>query len=290
LAKEIKDLFDKNGINIRVTSGKRPAGVVGKAGARSHHVQGNAVDIVPGAGESFDSIRRKMSSNPEILQFFHTNGLGVIDETTAAVMRKTGATGKHFHIGPDRWALRTWSGWANNIPSNYSTSLNYILNGNTIDKAAELISREENNTSFNSPLSGKMLTGYALKGERHKTYGYGLMYNPEYPGKTMAQVQSTYTQPELQRLAKKTIANNLQTIDSYGLRLSENQKIVMAHRYHFGPKVGQEFMEYMQRNGVPSAQEFFNWWHNRCAQMKNADKYLKGWDNSLKREMQLWQS
>lgn len=111
LDKEIKALFDSAGINIKVTSGKRKAGAVGNAGARSHHVGGNAVDIVPGNGETFESIKRKMTQHPEILQFFYENGLGVIDETTAATMKKTGATGKHFHIGPDQWALRTWSNW-----------------------------------------------------------------------------------------------------------------------------------------------------------------------------------
>lgn len=111
LDKEIKELFDKAGINVTVTSGKRKAGAVGKAGARSHHVGGNAVDIVPGKGETFDSIRTKMINHPEILQFFHENGLGVIDETTPENMAKTGATGKHFHIGPDQWATRTWGEW-----------------------------------------------------------------------------------------------------------------------------------------------------------------------------------
>ena len=114
LDQEIKELFDRAGIDVRVTSGNRKAGAVGKAGAKSHHVGGNAVDIVPGNGETFDSIRRKMSTHPEILQFFYENGLGVIDETTAEAMRKTGATGKHFHIGPDQWALRTWSSWTGN--------------------------------------------------------------------------------------------------------------------------------------------------------------------------------
>lgn len=114
LGREIKELFDKAGISIRVTSGKRKAGAVGNAGARSHHVDGNAVDIVPGEGETFESIKRKMTQHPEILQFFYKNGLGVIDETTEANMKRTGATGKHFHIGPDQWALRTWSDWTGN--------------------------------------------------------------------------------------------------------------------------------------------------------------------------------
>lgn len=111
LDKEIKALFDRAGINIRVTSGKRKPGAVGKAGNRSYHVHGNACDIVPGQGETFDSIRRKMKQHPEILQFFYENGLGVIDETIPENMKRTGATGPHFHIGPDQWATRTWAQW-----------------------------------------------------------------------------------------------------------------------------------------------------------------------------------
>ena len=113
LDKEIKALFQKHGINITVTSGKRAAGAAGKAGAKSHHVGGNAVDIVPGKGETFESIKQKMLSNPEIQQFFSDKGLGVLDETSPDVMKKTGATGQHFHIGPDKAAQKTWAGWNN---------------------------------------------------------------------------------------------------------------------------------------------------------------------------------
>lgn len=128
LSEEIKELFDKHGINVTVTSGKRAAGVAGKAGSRSYHVDGNAVDIVPGKGETFESIRRKMSSNPDILQFMYKNGLGVIDETNEATMKRTGATGKHFHIGPDRLALQTWAQWSNNHTTPQDTKQEWAKN------------------------------------------------------------------------------------------------------------------------------------------------------------------
>lgn len=113
LAEELKALLDKEGIHVRVTSGKRPAGAAGKAGSKSNHVHGNAADIVPAEGETFETLRKKMSSNPRVRQFFYENGLGVIDETIAENMAKTGATGKHFHVGPDSWATKTWSSWTN---------------------------------------------------------------------------------------------------------------------------------------------------------------------------------
>ena len=111
LAKEIQELFAKAGINATVTSGKRAAGQAGNAGKKSHHVNGNAVDIIPGEGETFDTLRTKMMGNHDILEFFYSNGLGIIDETDPEVRKRTGATGAHYHIGPDQWAVKTWEQW-----------------------------------------------------------------------------------------------------------------------------------------------------------------------------------
>ena len=33
---------------------------------------------------------------------------GIIEETTPEVMSKTGATGKHWHFGPDTMAVQNW--------------------------------------------------------------------------------------------------------------------------------------------------------------------------------------
>lgn len=111
LQAELEELFSKAGIAIKVTSGKRTAGQAGNSGSRSHHVPGNAADIIPDGQETFDTLRTKMISNPDILQFFYENGLGVIDETTEEAMKKYGSTGAHFHIGPDKAATRTWQDW-----------------------------------------------------------------------------------------------------------------------------------------------------------------------------------
>lgn len=43
---EVLDKFAEAGISVRVTSGVR------NASNRSHHIKGNAVDIVPGKGET----------------------------------------------------------------------------------------------------------------------------------------------------------------------------------------------------------------------------------------------
>lgn len=52
-----------------------------------------------------------MINNPLIRYYFSKRGLGVLDETTPDMMARTGATGKHFHIGPDKLAIQTWNEW-----------------------------------------------------------------------------------------------------------------------------------------------------------------------------------
>lgn len=118
LASEIQKLFDENGIQAKITSGKRKPGQAGKAGVRSNHVYGNAVDIVPVEGQTFDQLKQAMLSNDNVRNFFKYNSLGVLDETNPATMRQTGATGKHFHIGPDSNAVLTWNQWLGNTGNN----------------------------------------------------------------------------------------------------------------------------------------------------------------------------
>ena len=103
------DAFSNAGINIRITSGVRP-GAMTKSGNRSHHSFGNAIDITPNfaQGETWESMRRKVKESKEFQQFMRDNKFGIIDETTPDVMAKTGATGAHWHVGPDQWALRNF--------------------------------------------------------------------------------------------------------------------------------------------------------------------------------------
>lgn len=103
--KHVLDKLAEAGISVKVTSGRREAGKVGKAGSKSHHISGNAIDVIPGNGETFESIRQKIKNNPKLLQYFRDNKIGIIDETNEETMKRTGATGAHWHIGPDRLAL-----------------------------------------------------------------------------------------------------------------------------------------------------------------------------------------
>lgn len=102
----------------RITSLYR-AGATTKQGRPSYHGSGKAVDIVPVAGSSFDELERNIMANRELVQYMFQTGLGILDEYTPNGYRsKTGATGNHMHIGPDRLALKcqqklyTKYGWA----------------------------------------------------------------------------------------------------------------------------------------------------------------------------------
>ena len=119
--KHVLDKLSEAGISVKVTSGRREAGKAGKAGNKSHHISGNAIDVVPGNGETFESIRQKIKNNPKLLQYFRDNKIGIIDETNEETMKRTGATGAHWHIGPDRLALSSFETMfakqGGNIPS-----------------------------------------------------------------------------------------------------------------------------------------------------------------------------
>lgn len=115
ISKSIEDLFKDAGIDIKITSSYRP-GATTKSGRTSWHSvkdkYGNsrAYDIKPINGD-FQALKNAMINNPLIRYYFSKRGLGVLDETTPDMMARTGATGKHFHIGPDKLAIQTWNEW-----------------------------------------------------------------------------------------------------------------------------------------------------------------------------------
>ena len=50
-------------------------------------------------------MRQKFKASKELQQFMRDRKLGILDETTPDIMAKTGATGAHWHIGPDQQAV-----------------------------------------------------------------------------------------------------------------------------------------------------------------------------------------
>lgn len=94
----------KHGIYFRVTSGYRP-GATTSSGKQSWHATGDAIDITPLKGTSWEDFRNTLKDNPQFLTWMRDNGYGILDETTAEMLAKTDGTGAHFHIGKDQLAI-----------------------------------------------------------------------------------------------------------------------------------------------------------------------------------------
>ena len=104
----LPDLLKQQGIDFTVTSGYRPNAVT-KSGHKSNHsIEGDAYDIKPANGKSFEDLKNEIYSNPTIVQWMTDHGWGIIEETTPEVMAKTGATGKHWHFGPDSMGVQNF--------------------------------------------------------------------------------------------------------------------------------------------------------------------------------------
>lgn len=101
--KAVTDLFDKHGIQYRISSGVRNHRV-GTSGGRSWHLAGRGLDIAAPEGMSNDDFIRQFVGNKALLDEMKALNYGIINEYIAANRKKTGATGPHLHIGPDTWA------------------------------------------------------------------------------------------------------------------------------------------------------------------------------------------
>ena len=113
-----EELIKQENLPVKITSGFRGKGDfrngLTKQGRRSNHnrrdEQGNpmAYDIVPLDG-NFDNLLHLMYSNPRIVNWLKSRGWGILEETTPEIMKRTGATGKHLHIGPDTIAKQMFN-------------------------------------------------------------------------------------------------------------------------------------------------------------------------------------
>ena len=104
------DLATQEGISFTVYSGVRPNAMT-KNGHKSNHSIGMALDIGPKRGQTFADLKRQILSSPRLLAFMREKGIGVINETIPEVMAQTGATGPHFHVGPDTWGKQHFERW-----------------------------------------------------------------------------------------------------------------------------------------------------------------------------------
>ena len=101
---ELINLMVEEGISFRITSGYRP-GAKTKQGRSSHHGAGNAIDITPIKGQTWDDLLSQMRRSNRFLDYMRSHKLGILDERSKEMLAQTGGTGAHFHIGPDRAAV-----------------------------------------------------------------------------------------------------------------------------------------------------------------------------------------
>lgn len=118
-----EDLIKTYNLPIQISSGYRGKngfrGGKTKSGKQSNHNKLDehghpmAYDIQPlvngkvdKSDSAFTNLRNILANNYNVREWFKMRNWGILDETTPQMMAKTGATGKHFHIGPDRAAVR----------------------------------------------------------------------------------------------------------------------------------------------------------------------------------------
>ena len=118
-----EDLIKTYNLPIQISSGYRGKngfrGGKTKSGKQSNHNKLDehghpmAYDIQPlvngkvdKSDSAFANLRNILANNQDVKEWFRMRDWGILDETTPYMMAKTGATGKHFHIGPDRAAVR----------------------------------------------------------------------------------------------------------------------------------------------------------------------------------------
>ena len=98
------DAFADAGISLRITSGTRP-GARTKQGKLSNHALGRALDITPVEGQTFEDLAEAIRNSPDLVAYMKKHGYGIYDETTPEALARTGGTGAHWHLGPDRNAI-----------------------------------------------------------------------------------------------------------------------------------------------------------------------------------------
>lgn len=103
-----EDLLKQEGVHARITSGYRENSKT-SSGKTSHHAtKGGAYDVVPTDG-NFENLRKEIYGNPRIVAWMKNKGWGILEETNPEIKRRTGATGDHWHFGPDKIAVQQFN-------------------------------------------------------------------------------------------------------------------------------------------------------------------------------------
>lgn len=146
-------------------------------------------------------------------------------------------------------AYKDWTvGWKKALKkleasvSNERSANNELYKDMPIDTLDFISFFENYEKPFGSKLTDKDLRGYAL-GEKNakgrKTFGYGLLFHPDYDSKFMEDVKTEYTQAELEELFKKRVAKDRNHVTNWAgknnIKLSEKQITALtAAVYNFG--------------------------------------------------------
>lgn len=111
-----KELAEQEKLPVKITSDYRP----NASNPRSYHRQkdsrgySKAFDIQPSwdggktasrSQEDFAKLREILYTNPKVVAWMEHSNMGILEETTPEIMSRTGASGPHFHVGPDKSAL-----------------------------------------------------------------------------------------------------------------------------------------------------------------------------------------
>lgn len=97
--KQILAELSKLGISGTVSSGIRE-GAKTAQGKTSFHAVGQAFDFVPSAKYTSEQFKELLLTSGAY-DYVKSLGYNILDETTPEMMKKTGATGPHFHFGKD---------------------------------------------------------------------------------------------------------------------------------------------------------------------------------------------
>lgn len=167
------------------------------------------------------------------------------------------------------------------------------LSGELVEDACRFICREENGSDWSVPLTDKFLRGYQLKGEGHKTYGFGLMYGTDDNGQAFLMESrdrgNGFSEEDQRRFFRNTIKSHLKAIEQTGLQLTDRQKIVLCHRRHAGITCFNSVVRDLKALGRPATSaEFKEFALKFMRGCKNWNIYGKGWTNGINREAAFW--
>lgn len=109
--KTFTQILQEEGIDVRtsrdyVDGAKTAQGKTSNHGRKTEHGHPGAYDIIPKDGD-FDKLRAAIYGNSRVKGWLASNKFGILEEITPETMKKTGATGKHFHVGPDSIAVES---------------------------------------------------------------------------------------------------------------------------------------------------------------------------------------